>query len=589
MQKQLKRFGRIWKDLEGFRRILFLSIVMLLFGCQVEEFTIESQKSEIQKINFQRFTLESIRSKNPEILSFSNEALIEAKQRKIDKQGRLTNNSYEIDTTSVIYINYEDHSTYTFTVVTDPNAILLQNIVVADTPEGLYSYLAEYDLKVPIAQIKQDELGSNIKEAHFYELENPDSDNSRNTVCFHFGHYEDVNKCQGELVTPGENPGCFNADGSPKTVKEFVIGFSVCGESSGGNGGGTNPDGPGGSYPGTPSPGSGAGGGGNGSAPYVPPANGNPGNPSSNGPQDPGTGINPGGGGSGGGPKKPLITHPLYIPVPPRTLDTFLFYLSVAQQAWWNNASNSSAKQMISDFLVSYSYNDYSIGFGKWAIDYFRAHPNTTATQFQNWFMTPNEGKDGDYDAAFWENPNLSFEHPDLPSWNDFDAAYPKNPDGTYMMGADNVYSHVGGAVWQARLQNPSRTTNTCALKVSIALNYSGVIIPQIITTQNRPGTIQGADGKYYFLNARALNAWMRETFGVFPENPNHYNFTAGDGGINGENFPTLVSGIRGIYSLVTPNNPGVTGHADILNASNCAAGCNFNIAIEYIDIWHLD
>jgi hypothetical protein len=53
-----------------------------------------------------------------------------------------------------------------------------------------------------------------------------------------------------------------------------------------------------------------------------------------------------------------------------------------------------------------------------------------------------------------------------------------RSQDGKLMEGADNVYSLVGGAVQQARINNPTRTANTCALKVSIALVRSGIIIP---------------------------------------------------------------------------------------------------------------
>lgn len=43
---------------------------------------------------------------------------------------------------------------------------------------------------------------------------------------------------------------------------------------------------------------------------------------------------------------------------------------------------------------------------------------------------------------------------------------------------------------------------NACVLRVSIALNYSGVKIPNIPNH-----TFKGGDGKYYFLSAKKLNA----------------------------------------------------------------------------------
>jgi len=155
---------------------------------------------------------------------------------------------------------------------------------------------------------------------------------------------------------------------------------------------------------------------------------------------------------------------------------------------------------------------------------------------------------------------------------------------------ADNVFGHVGGDVWQARLDYPSLTTNTCALKVSIALNGAGIIIPQITTASGNPGTLKGADGKYYFLNAKSLNAWMRKTFGTSPTNSNHFHYTAADGGANGENFPSLLSGKKGIYSMISNDPSWSSGHADILLGNlTCAAGCYFQGPVQYIDVWVLD
>jgi hypothetical protein len=51
-------------------------------------------------------------------------------------------------------------------------------------------------------------------------------------------------------------------------------------------------------------------------------------------------------------------------------------------------------------------------------------------------------------------------------------------------------------------------------------LNYYGVTIPYIVTTNGNTGTVLGSDGKYYFLNAKSLNKWMQKTFGVSPSNP---------------------------------------------------------------------
>lgn len=232
--------------------------------------------------------------------------------------------------------------------------------------------------------------------------------------------------------------------------------------------------------------------------------------------------------------------------------------------------------------------------------NYFAEHPNTTAAQFENWFATPLEGKDTTYNPAFWDDPNLTFPKQDLPTRLNYLAGMPKFSNGDLMTGADNVYNLVGGPVLAARVADRTRTENTCALKTSIALNRSGVIIPNI------PGeTIEGAGpefaGKYFFLNAKKLNVWMRETFGTNPAttktpyNAKHLSLTATDGGLKGKNFPTLpaLQNVSGIYSLVFKNNE-ASGHADYIYTDfdgkiRCPFGCFFNYEFERMDIWILD
>ena len=217
---------------------------------------------------------------------------------------------------------------------------------------------------------------------------------------------------------------------------------------------------------------------------------------------------------------------------------------------------------------------------------YFAEHPNTTATQFENWFATPREGKDGDYDATYWDNANLTFPQQSLPSFSSFDIAYPRTS------GAE-LAQLIGGDVLQLYNQYPSIVRGFCALKISRGLNYSGVTIPYIVTTNGNPITVLGSDGKYYFLNAKALNKWMQKTFGISPSNPNHIRISGSQGGLSGKNFPSLTTGIKGIYSMVSTNSQWATGHADLINNGACIFGCHFYdippAPIDYIDIWILN
>ncbi|UQD55677.1 T6SS effector amidase Tae4 family protein [Flavobacterium sp. K5-23] len=222
--------------------------------------------------------------------------------------------------------------------------------------------------------------------------------------------------------------------------------------------------------------------------------------------------------------------------------------------------------------------------------------------QFENWFMGTSEGQDGDYDAAYWGNPNLTFQQQNLPTYNNYVNNMARSQDGKLMEGADNVYGLVGGTVQQARIDNPRRTANTCALKVSIALVRSGIIIPDL------PGiTLEGSGefaGKFIFLNAKELNAWMRKTFGTktgignTPINANHLSYNAADGGPNGIYFPNELKNKYGIYSMITTEqyrlDTSTSGHADLLftdskGYGNCAFKCFFNLPIQRIDVWILN
>lgn len=256
-----------------------------------------------------------------------------------------------------------------------------------------------------------------------------------------------------------------------------------------------------------------------------------------------------------------------------------------------------SAQQII-DYLSNEGNSEASQTFATWATTYYQNHPETTAQQFNNWFMAESEGQDGTYNATYWGNPNLTFPQQNLPTWQQYYDAFPKDSNGEGLSGPA-IYSLVGGQPLAMRngVLNDSDPTNNenynnaCALRVSRALNYSGIIIPNI-TNQ----TFLGDDDKYYFLGARNLNKWMRKTFGTndgdstTPHNDSHFHYTALQAGTNGQNLPTLLQEKKGIFSMVTQNS-WASGHADALKDNGtCVNNCHFYDApIIYINIWELN
>lgn len=172
---------------------------------------------------------------------------------------------------------------------------------------------------------------------------------------------------------------------------------------------------------------------------------------------------------------------------------------------------------------------------------------------------------DFDPDISWWDDNTTSYPPQLLPSWSNMESNYPKKADGTEMCGAD-VYNLVGGQVL-ANMPGGGNP-NACALRVSRALNYSGVVIPEI------PGhTFKGSDNKNYFLSAAKLYDFMIKTFTMPPNAAGSVEpFSGAQGGTDGSNFPSLLSGKQGIY-LMQANYPGqfgATGHASIWNGSSC-------------------
>jgi hypothetical protein len=282
---------------------------------------------------------------------------------------------------------------------------------------------------------------------------------------------------------------------------------------------------------------------------------------------------------SNGGFGNPVITSPVIeeSEVDPLASNFIAnLDLSPEEDAWLDN--HFTIMLNIVDYLNNnHTQEDYD--FINWGINYLMQNPTVTFEQFKNWFMAPKEGLE-DNNSLVLENMNLTFAPQILPSFDDFLLAYPSHLDNNFAT-SQQVYTAVGGAVLTKYNQG---ARNTCALRVSKGLNYSGVTIPNI------PGvTVKGADNKNYFLVAKNLLHWMKMTFGT-PTGTNH--LTGVQGGINGENFPALLQGKQGIYIMI-PNDSSLfeaTGHADMFFDGDCDGACYFSASggVSEIFFWVL-
>lgn len=158
----------------------------------------------------------------------------------------------------------------------------------------------------------------------------------------------------------------------------------------------------------------------------------------------------------------------------------------------------------------------------------------------------------------FWQGAGIGLMNAGLnhlaatvtrPSFDDLLANFPTNDSGGEMP-AEEVYKLIGGKVLTAHENNPEAFNNACALRVSRALNGSGVDLPNI------PGkTLTGADGRNYFYRAKDLYNWMRQSYGK---------------PISTANYSSL-QGNKGVYIMQAsyPARFGAWGHATLYNMTN--------------------
>ena len=552
--------------------VLFsLCFVCVFSGCEKDTFE-ETFEKKGNPLTIKKLPFESLKN-NPALLH-KLEQLNAKKAAFLGKTVTDPVHDFSFDTEDVTYIENGSHHSYTFPIVRTVPGLYVENLVLNREEDGVYhAYITTYKL-IREQVLRLGTVGSLNDKMTIRAL--PDFD----MAVLGKGKLKPCHTLITVPVAWNEQGQVTHSELIELIDKDCIDqlnsgGQTSTGDGNSGNGGAS--DGGWGGWMGT----------GYDTGVYDP-----PGTDTGNDTGAEGNVGHVGGGGAVYGDGSPVIT----TPVVPMTFTSFIknFKQGVSQlvpdHQWWNTTNGKKIVQYLQhNFNTQTGSVDFQVSeFVTWAVGYFNLHPDVTWAQFVNWFLIPNEGKDGDYDSEFWEDPNLTFQQQQLPSFNAFDNAYPR-------IEGIQLAQLVGGEVLQLYNQYPAVVRGFCALKVSRALNYSGIIIPNIVTTNNKPGTVLGSDGKYYFLNAKALNKWMRKTFGMAPSNSNHVNFTAAQGGVYGQNFPQLTAGIKGIYSMVTndPNHVWASGHADLIYNSSCVFGCHFHdvppAILEYIDIWILD
>ncbi len=233
--------------------------------------------------------------------------------------------------------------------------------------------------------------------------------------------------------------------------------------------------------------------------------------------------------------------------------------------------------------------------------DYITLNPSVSYAQYVNWFSLELPGIEslGAYDSTFWDNPNLNFPQQQLPSYATFIQNFPGQS-----VNAQQLCTNISGEILTLynNIINSGNNINTCAIRLSKALNDSGIIIPYI-PGKTKAGVSNGSNTKYYFTFAADLNKWMIKTFGtnsnlgLGPTNNNHVRIYYShlsefidpiNGNVLSPNNP--LTNLQGIFSMVSSNPYWSTGHCDILQSNTtCINNCHFEGPIQYIDIWKLN
>ncbi len=556
-------------------RLLLFFIVMSLTGCAYDTL---KQTETINPADYKMSPVswKEIKS-HPELMSEIKKSRLSRMSPSETARGVYDENyGVFVDTTNIVMIQKDGKKTFTLSIVNyDENEKNVENLILNQRDDNTYTaYVAKYILndaewtKLSGGETLPDKKPSEIKDIATYARFTITGDGAD---CVSVSHYmrnvcDDANGNQ--MTNNGElGNGCVN--NYMQLDVTLIIVDMDCLSQSGGGGEGGDSGGSGGDGGGPTGGGVGPGGGG-GSVPGH--HGGETGDPGTIDPRNPSQNIFD-------------LNHPIKTQI--LLPNDMIIYrgLSNVQKSWWRNTQNAVAvNQLTNRFNQGEISNDYI----RWAVTFFIVHPNTTWEHFANWFMGQGEGLDGedDGDDAFWDNPNLLIQTQPLPSFDDFFVAFPSHLD-PQTAHAPEVFALVGGQPNAIYLAHPESNGNTCALRVSRGLNYSGVTIPNI------PGkTFKGADNKYYFLSAKNLLGWMKKTFGT-PTGTNH--LVESQGGVKGENFPAFLAGKKGIYILVpndtSQNGFAASGHADLFWNDDCDGACYYGATggVKEIFFWNLN
>lgn len=121
---------------------------------------------------------------------------------------------------------------------------------------------------------------------------------------------------------------------------------------------------------------------------------------------------------------------------------------------------------------------------------------------------------------------------------------------------AASFYNFLGGPLGDWAKNSPDEFTNTCAAKLSYALNYSGYKIKP-----HTPNTYLAGDGNWYFINAKEMNYYLEQNFIKINERIN-------------------ITQVKNAITFQTGFKHGVSGHLDVFYRRKSASGSYYNVPV---------
>ena len=148
-----------------------------------------------------------------------------------------------------------------------------------------------------------------------------------------------------------------------------------------------------------------------------------------------------------------------------------------------------------------------------------------------------------------------------IPPYGMMEGSYPKG-------NADDVKKKIGGKV------NYGWIKNTCAIRMSRALNYAGHEIPK----SKQLNSVSGADGKRYAFRVRQLKSYLIEQFGQ----PTLVYLNSNKSGKVPDNF----KGVKGIIVFEVDSWNDATGHITLWNGSSCVDNDCYWKEAKKVELW---